>query len=288
MNAQADPAKVVLVTGATSGFGEALAVAFARRGWYVLVHGRQEDKARELANRLLREGARGTAVHRADFRSLSEVNELAEAVAGRQSRLDLLVNNAGVGILPERQESADGIELAMQVNYLAPYLLTTKLTPLLAQSGGSVLNIASEAQIGLDFGDFNMNRRWSGVLSYGRSKLAMIMWTVASAEDLRLRGVKINAIHPASLMPTKMTAGLLERIPGGFRGAILRWRLKSRSTLEQGVENTLNALADADLHGRTGHYYREAQVKTPGRNVRDAQSQASLRRISRDLLARFL
>src|SRR5919108_2814470 len=121
---------IVLITGATDGLGRGLAKALDADGHTVLVHGRSEqriaDTLAELSDR-----ARG---YRADLSSLAEVRRMAHEVRARESRLDVLVNNAGIGTsVPgggERQESADGYELRFAVNYLAGYALTHELLDL--------------------------------------------------------------------------------------------------------------------------------------------------------------
>ena len=124
----------ILVTGATDGLGKAVATELARAGARVLVHGRDERRGRGTRDAIAREtGNARVEWYRADLASLAEVRDLADAVAAGTGRLDVLVNNAGVGTtLPgdgARRESEDGVELRFAVNYLAPYLLTRLLLP---------------------------------------------------------------------------------------------------------------------------------------------------------------
>ena len=134
--------KVVLVTGATDGLGRALAVELARSGATVLVHGRDPDRIADTVREVRAAGdearAAGTAgdrvrAYHADLASLAGVRKLAERVIAAEPRLDVLVNNAGIGTdVPGggvRQESADGYELRFAVNYLAGYALTRLLLP---------------------------------------------------------------------------------------------------------------------------------------------------------------
>ena len=129
----------VLVTGATDGLGKAVSVELARAGATVLVHGRSPERAEAAAAEI--RAASGNGLLRTcagDLASLAQVRSLAEAILEREPRLDVLVNNAGIGTAEpgggERVESADGYELRFAVNYLAPFLLTGLLEPLLQAS----------------------------------------------------------------------------------------------------------------------------------------------------------
>ena len=146
---------VILITGATDGLGRGLAAAAAADGYTVLVHGRSRERVDATLAELPGEGHRG---YLADLSSLDEVRRLAAEVNGREERLDVLVNNAGIGTDvpggPERQESRDGHELRFAVNYLAGYLLTRELLPLLERSAPArIVNVSSAGQMPIDFDD---------------------------------------------------------------------------------------------------------------------------------------
>src|SRR2546429_4775368 len=132
----ADAAPAVFITGATSGLGRYLSRELAGSGWQVLAHGRDPVCVADLCAEL-GGGARGYV---ADLASLGRVRDLAAGVRAEVPRLDVLVNNAGIGFgVPGegRQVSADGHELRFAVNYIAPVLLTTMLVPLLTGSDTS-------------------------------------------------------------------------------------------------------------------------------------------------------
>ena len=116
----------------------------------------------------------------------------------------MLINNAGV-IEGERRESEDGYELTFAVNYLAHFLLTRLLVPLLRDSAPArVVNVASVGQSPIDFDDVMLERGYDPMRAYTQSKLAQVMFTFELAERLRGSGVTVNALHPASLMDTRM------------------------------------------------------------------------------------
>ncbi|MGI5193444.1 SDR family NAD(P)-dependent oxidoreductase [Streptomyces sp. CA-288835] len=196
----------VLITGATSGLGRHVALELVRSGHTVLVHGRDPDRTERLVEELRAEGEAYGFV--ADLASLAQVRDLGARVADAHPHLDVLINNAGVGFGEPgggREESADGHELRLAVNYLAPVALTRTLLPVLrASAPARIVNVGSAGQQPLDFDDFEVTRDYDGVTAYRRSKLALAAYTFALAEELVGTGVAVNVLHPATFMDTTM------------------------------------------------------------------------------------
>ena len=266
--------QTVLITGATDGLGRGLASVLAAEGATLLLHGRDEARGRQtLAQIEAATGNRRLRWLRADFSCLGEVRGLAGSVAGSCDRLDVLVNNAGIGTtLPgdgSRMESRDGYELRFAVNYLAGYLLTRSLSTLLERSAPArVVNVSSAGQAPIDFADVMLERRYSGVQAYCQSKLAQIMFTFDLAEELDGRIVSATCLHPATYMPTKMV-----RAAG----------VEPISTLEQGVEATLRLAADPRLEGVTGAYFNGQRRADPHPQASDPAARRELRELSERL-----
>lgn len=156
MNKTVDDNKIILVTGATDGIGRIAAELLARKGAVVVLHGRDAEKCRAVREDIGRKSGSGRLeCVTADFAALSAVRRMAADVGERHGRLDVLINNAGV--LPvdseeRRRFSADGYDMCMAVNYLAPFLLTHLLLPLLrASNGARIVNVSSVAQEPVDF-----------------------------------------------------------------------------------------------------------------------------------------
>jgi NAD(P)-dependent dehydrogenase (short-subunit alcohol dehydrogenase family) len=263
--------QVILVTGATDGLGRGVAERLAAGGATVLVHGRDDARGeatvRDIRNTTGNERLRW---YRADLASLADVRALAERVAAEEARLDVLVNNAGIGTtLPgdgARQVSADGHELRFQVNYLAHYLLTQLLLPLLERSAPArIVNVSSAGQAPIDFDDLMLERHYEGYLAYCRSKLAQVMSTVDLADELAGRGVTVNALHPSTFMPTKIVthAGVDPLTP-----------------LDQGVDATVRLVADPALDGVTGRYFDGRHESRPNAQAADAAARRRLRELS--------
>ncbi|MFJ5838101.1 SDR family NAD(P)-dependent oxidoreductase [Streptomyces shenzhenensis] len=196
----------VLITGATSGLGRYVAFELVRSGHVVLAHGRDAQRTGRLVNELRTYGEAEGLV--ADLASLCEVRELGARVAAVRDGLDVLVNNAGVGSGPpgaSRELSADGHELRLAVNYLAPVVLTRALLPVLrAQASARIVNVGSVGQEPLDFADPELLRGYSGMSAYRRSKFAPAAFTFSLAEELAGSGVAVNVLHPATFMDTAM------------------------------------------------------------------------------------
>lgn len=262
--------RVVLITGSTGGLGREVALRLAATGAHVIVHGRDTVRGREVVEEVERAGGSGR-FYAADFASLDEVRGLAAAVARDYQRLDALVNNAGIWLTRgERRLSEDGHELHLQVNYLAGYLLTRELLPLLeAGAPSSIVNVASAAQTPIDFDDPMMEAGYSGGRAYGQSKLAQILYTVDLAERLEGRGITVAALHPATLMETDMV-----REAG----------IPPRATVAEGADAVMNLL-DSDAV-ESGAYFDGSRRATPNDQALNPEARERLRALSEDLVGR--
>ena len=267
--------QTVLITGATSGLGRELAQRLAERGSSLLLHGRDAESGQEMVHRI-KEGTGNDQIrfYRADLSSLREVAELAGEIS--VPRLDVLVNNAGVGFGKDpskRELSRDGYELRFAVNYLAPYLLTERVLPLLrASAPGRVVNVASVGQAPIDFDDIMLVRGYDGVTAYRKSKLAMIAWTFNLAARLAGSGVTVNALHPASLMPTKM---------------VLEAGWQTMSSIEEGLKATLRLVVDPALETVTGRYFDGLSLAKANAQAYDKRVQKQLVALSQEFVSRF-
>ena len=262
--------RVVLVTGATDGLGRGLAAALRRQGAEVLVHGRDPERIAATVGDL--GGGPHVRSYRADFSSLDEVRGLAQEVLACEPRLHVLVNNAGIGAsVPggrARLESADGLELRFAVNYLAGYLLTRELLGRLRDSAPArIVNVSSAGQMALDFADLMLERDYSGVRAYCQSKLAQILFTIDLAERLRGEQITVNALHPATYMPTKIVTAA------------------PRSELREGVEATLRLIADPALDGVSGRWFWGLDETDPDPQAFDPAARERLRAVSEELVA---
>jgi NAD(P)-dependent dehydrogenase (short-subunit alcohol dehydrogenase family) len=262
---------IALVTGSTDGLGRAVARFLARAGFLVLIHGRDAERGGALVREIAAQGG-AARFHRADFASLAQVRTLAATVAGEHEGLHLLINNAGIGTgdgrgrPAPRRTSADGHELRFAVNYLAGYLLTRLLLPLLARAAPArIVNVASVGQYPLDFDNLMLTRAYSGMRAYAQSKLAQVMLTVDLAAELRDSGVTVNCLHPATYMDTTMV-----REAG----------VEPASTVEEGAAAVMHLAVSPDLAGRTGEYFDGLRPARANPQAYDPQARGQLAAIS--------
>ena len=264
----------VLVTGATDGLGRRVARELAGMGATVLLHGRNPERLEATLEELRGEtGSEKLGSYLADLSSLGEVRGLAERVLSEQDRLDVLVNNAGI-ISRGREESGDGHELTFAVNYLSHFLLTGLLLPLLRESAPArVVNVASAGQSPIDFDDPMLERGYDAMRAYSQSKLAQVMFTFELAGRLSGIGVRVNALHPASLMDTKMVHETF-----GY----------TMSTVEEGAEAVVRLAASQQVEGVTGRYFDGVREARANRQAYDEGVRKRLWALSEELSGRLL
>ncbi|MFJ9033069.1 SDR family NAD(P)-dependent oxidoreductase [Streptomyces sp. NPDC102274] len=217
--------------------------------------------------------ATGGEAFQADLSSLAEVSSLAAKIAASNDRLDVLVNNAGIGFHTDgttRELSADGYELRLAVNYLAPVLLTRKFLPLLHRGASPrIVNVASVGQQPIDFDDPQQERGYTDVAAYCRSKLALVSHTFDLAEELAGTGVTVNSLHPAMYMPTTMSK---------------RSGMEIVDSLETGVAATRRLVDAPELADVTGRYFEIEEEARASEEAYDPEYRRRLAELTDDLL----
>jgi NAD(P)-dependent dehydrogenase (short-subunit alcohol dehydrogenase family) len=258
--------KTILITGSTDGVGRYVAERLAADGASVIAHGRDRARGEALVERIEKTGGKARFL-RGDLASLAEVRSLAEAVRERCDGLDILVNNAGIGTAGGKRElSADGFELRFAVNYLAGFLLTRLLLPLIqARAPSRIVNVSSGGQQPIDFSDVMLTHGYSGVRAYCQSKLAQVLFTIDLAEELKSRNITVNCLHPATYMDTTMV-----RLSG----------VRPISTVEEGGAAILQLVGSAALAGESGLYFNGLRESRADAQAYDAQARKQLRALS--------
>jgi len=197
--------KIVVITGATSGLGQAVAIDFAQAGARVFIVGRDAARAAETRERA---GANAEVVI-GDVSTRAGVKSVADAILARTSKIDVLVNNAG-GTFKQLSRTADDIETTFALNTFGPFLLERALHGALVAAHGRVVNLATGFLDRFPIADVDelvAPKKYSGLGQYGRVKLASVMMTVEQAERYRDEGVTATALHPGIIMGTRFGGG---------------------------------------------------------------------------------
>jgi NAD(P)-dependent dehydrogenase (short-subunit alcohol dehydrogenase family) len=258
--------KTVLITGSTDGLGREVARRVAARAAHVIVHGRNQERGKAVVDEIAKEGKGTARFYAADLASLAEVRTLADTLKRDYKRIDVLVNNAGVLSMANRQVSKDGHELHFAVNYLAGFLLTRSLLPTVTASAPSrIVNVASVAQSPIDFSDVMLERPGRASQGYGQSKLAQILFTVDLAEELKGKNVVVTALHPATMMDTTM---------------VKQSGMQARATVDEGATAVMQQITGTV---ESGQYYNGLQAARPNAQAFDANARAQLRALSQKL-----
>ena len=254
--------KTVLITGSTDGLGREVARRVAALGAHVIVHGRNQERGKVVVDEIAKEGKGSAKFYAADLASLAEVRALAATLMRDYKRIDVVVNNAGV-LLKDRQVSKDGYELHFAVNYLAGFLLTRSLLPVITSSTPArIVSVASIAQTPIDFSDVMLERPGAIGRGYGQSKLAQVLFTMDLAAELKGKDVTVTALHPATMMDTSM---------------VKQAGMQARATVGEGADAVMKQITGAV---ESGQYFNGQQPAKANAQAYDEAARGQLRQLS--------
>jgi retinol dehydrogenase-12 len=249
--------KICIVTGGNTGIGKATVEGLARRGATVVIACRDVDKGKAALDEVAaKTGSKDLHVMQLDLASLKSVRAFAAAFIAKFSRLDVLVENAGV-LTGKRQLTADGLEMDFGVNHVGHFLLTDLLLPLLKASAPSRVVVVSSnmhSSAKLDFDDLQGEKSW-GSGAYGKSKLANMLFVRALAKRLEGTKVVVNGLHPGVI-----STELGRDFPAPVR-LIAKWFFKST---ERGARTSLHLAMAPEAGAVSGKYFVDSKEKKPG------------------------
>jgi NAD(P)-dependent dehydrogenase (short-subunit alcohol dehydrogenase family) len=267
--------KTILITGSTDGIGKQTALELARLGANVIIHGRDPQRLQSTQDELIRiSGNNNIDSLLADFSSLAQVKQMASNILAKYMRLDVLVNNAGVFLL-HRKITIDGLEMNFQVNYLAPFLLTNSLLPLLKKSAPArIVSVSSglHSKTILDFENLQGEKNFNGMQAYALSKLGNIYMTLELAERLAGSGITANCLHP-----------------GGVDTKMLRTAMHMTGiSVEEGAAPSVFLASSPDVAEITGKYFYHKEVGRLSEIASNTAAQKMFWQISEALLKDYL
>ncbi|MHA1672942.1 MAG: SDR family NAD(P)-dependent oxidoreductase [Promethearchaeota archaeon] len=296
--------KICMVTGGTDGIGREIAQELALLGHRVIIVARNLNKGKRIEaelNQLCKSKSHTKSISKSNFDTdsdstiiqnnveflqadLSLMAETRNVVAefySKYSRLDLLINNAGV-FSPVRRETSEGLELTFALNYLSPFLLTNLLLPALKSSSEArVINMASvdHKLAKIRFGDLQSRRYPLGHRAYGQSKLALVMFTRALAQKLQSTSITVNSLHPG-IIRTNIT----HKTPG-LEGSISKLLVKAVGTpMHTCVENILKFSLSPEYQHVNGEYYSKNRIGRCSRRAKNEKINKRLWEISEQMV----
>jgi retinol dehydrogenase 12 len=257
--------KTCVITGATSGIGQAAAEALAALGARIIVVAR--NKARGTSTLAKLQAINPNVIHGiyfADLSRLADMKRVATEISHAESRIDVLINNAGA-LFSSRQITLDGLERTFALNHLSYFVLTHGLRErLLAPAHARVINTASAThkRAHLNFDDLQSKRSFNGVYAYERSKLCNVLFTREFARRVAGSGVTANALHPG------LVASRFGDCSGGLISPIfyIIKHLFGVST-ECGAHTIIFLASSPEVAAISGNYFERCQPVLPGRQA---------------------
>ena len=273
--------KLCLVTGANSGIGKSTALGLARKGARVVLACRDAERGEAAKHDIINKSNNSeVSLALLDLANLASVRSFANDFQQKFSRLDTLVNNAGI-YSSKRVVTVDGFESTFEINHLAHFLLTNLLLELLKASAPSrIVNVSSEAQRTghINFSDLQGERNYGGWKSYPQSKLANVLFTYELARRLQGTGVTANCVHPGTVRTN------FGRKNGGLMGVAVKAFAPFMLSPEEGAKTVIWLASAPELEHVTGKYFAKQSERKSSRESYDLQVAKQLWDVSSELV----
>lgn len=264
-----------IVTGASSGIGAETARVLAAAGADVTLAVRSLEAGNRVAGQVTASaGSAGGTVRVAPL-DLADPASVTAFTGAWTGPLHLLVNNAGIMALPERQLTAAGWELQFATNHLGHFALASGLHDALAAADGArIVSLSSRGHLRapVDFDDVNFTTRgYDPLTAYGQSKTANVLFAVEAGRRWAADGITANAVHPGAIMET----GLSRHMPAGLLGNVKATSRQAFKTVGQGTATTIVVATSPLLADVTGRYFEDCnEAGVIGPDVPDIPAQA--------------
>ncbi len=272
--------KLCVITGANSGIGFETAKALAKKGAYIVMVCRNEDKAIQAKNEILQTvDDAGIAIVLCDFSIQKEIHKAAEEITSRYKKIDVLINNHGF-IASERNETVDGLEETFAVNHIGYFLFTNLLLDnIKAAKKARIVNVASDAHRAGEFDPENiqLQENFSPMKAYGNSKLFNILFTKELADRLKDSDVTANSLHPGVISSNFGQSGewyvsLFYKVFGVFM-----------TSNKEGAETSVYLASSDEVENANGAYFKNKKAVAPKKQARDMEAAKKLWEISEEL-----
>lgn len=256
--------KTIVVTGGSTGLGAETARALAARGAGITIVARSTKKMAAVAASIKEQTGQDIEIASLELDKPSTVRAFAERWLTKHDRLDILINNAGIGS-PPLTRTAEGWEFQFAANHLGHFLLTNLLAaPLQAAGRARVVNLSSGAHAfaPVNFDDPNyQSRPYSALESYGQSKTANIWFTTELARRWADKNVSSFAVHPG-VIKTELTRDMAEEAWEMMK-VVETQHAELFKSIPQGAATSCWAATSPDLEDKTGLYLEDCHVAEP-------------------------
>ncbi|MRX64730.1 SDR family NAD(P)-dependent oxidoreductase [Maribacter luteus] len=277
--------KTIVFTGGTDGMGRVAVEMLYEMGAHVVVLGRNKTKIENVINEIIKTGGSGKLGFQiCDLASMDSVKNCAERILAEYSKIDVLINNAGIN-MTKPTFTSDGFETNWAVNYLGGFLLTKLLLTRIQQSSPSrIVNLTTNTNFikQIDFDDIESKLNFDTVDSYTQAKLSMNMFSIDLAKKLEGKGVTVNYLYPGYIR-----SNLLSNLEGPEKMMQFFMNVMASPT-EVGADRIIRLAISSEYEGKTGVYVSEDKIKPPHKEAQIESKRNHLKKISEKALKKWL
>ena len=281
--------RTVVITGATSGLGRSTALKIAKKKAFVIIIGRNSTKANKVIDEIKKERGEGQIII-SDLSIMEDTKEAAETIINSVDRLDVLINNAGAHF-PIYQETSEGFESTLALNYLSPFLLTHHLIEQMKQTASDygearIINITSIMhKTNINWGDLNYkNGTYHSNIAYYQSKHLLTSFTYYLSRKLKQKNIKVNCIHPGLVKTDLIHSDYA--FPMNFIVPVVNFFIGESA--DQAAETPVWLALSKEAEFLNGEYVHHGKIKKSWGPTRDEKAQSKLYNVTLGMLDNWL